>query len=184
RQPRRAWRTFYREVVWAGIVAPRRLRAEGIDLLHSPCNPLFVPPRPIRHVATVHDIAILRHPERFRRWHRRMGMKALERARAADRVICISRFTADELVQAAGFDRERIRVVHNGCSFRPDMAEQPPGPAVPEEFLLFVGSLEPGKNLALVRDVYELARKSGRALPALVIVVARFVGLPGDGPPP
>lgn len=185
RQPWRAWRTFRRECVWARWTAPRRLRGEGFGLLHSTGNPLLVPPRGVRHVATVHDIGFLRYPERFRPWHRRMGIAALERSRAADRVLCISAFTADELVRLAGFDRGRLMVVHNGCSFQRDVPppQAPPG-VLPDAFLLFVGSLEPGKNLGLLREMYALAERDRVVLPDLVIVGARFQGLAGEGTPP
>lgn len=185
RQPRRAWRTFYRECLWARTVAPRHLRTRHIDLLHSTAAPLLLPPRGIRHVVTVHDIAFLTHPDRFRPWHRRMAVRGLERARRADRIVCISQFTADELVRHAGFDPGRLRVVHNGCALpTPPSPPPPPPPGVPPRFFLFVGSLEPGKNLALLRQTYELARQSGRSLPDLAIVGARFVGLASEGPPP
>jgi glycosyltransferase involved in cell wall biosynthesis len=185
RQPQRAWRTFYREFVWAKTIAPRRLREGRFDLWHSTANALLTPPSPIQHVVTVHDIAALRRPERFRRWHRRMSARALERARKARRVICISQFTADELVKWAGFNRSKLRVVHNGCSFHDgEITPQKPALALPDEYLLFVGSLEPGKNLRLVRSMYALAETEGVALPDLVIVGARFAGLAGEGSPP
>jgi glycosyltransferase involved in cell wall biosynthesis len=185
RQPLRAWRTLRREWIWARWDAPRQLRNSGTELLHSTGNPLLVPPGGIRHVVTVHDIGFMRYPERYRAWHLRMTLKALERSRIAHRVICISRFTADELVRLAGFDSRSLRVVYNGCSFHDQtLPVEAPAARVPAEFLLFVGSLEPGKNLNLIRDMYELARRDGVALPDLVIVGARFAGLAGEGAPP
>ncbi|MBL9137435.1 MAG: glycosyltransferase family 4 protein [Verrucomicrobiales bacterium] len=185
RQPMRAWRTFYREFLWAGWVAPRRLRSHGVQLLHSTGAPLLDTPRGVRHVVTVHDIGFFKFPERFRPWHRRMAVRSLERARRADRVICISQFTADELVHRAGFSRDQLRVVHNGCTLGPDSPETPlVHPALPEDFFLFVGSLEPGKNLSLMRAMYDLAARNGVNLPHLAIVGARFEGLAKEGPPP
>ncbi|MBX3745275.1 MAG: glycosyltransferase family 4 protein [Verrucomicrobiae bacterium] len=185
RQPRRAWRTFYRECLWTRTVAPRHLRSRHIRLLHSTAAPLLIPPRGIHHVVTVHDIAFLTHPDRFRPWHRRMAVRGLARARRADCIVCISRFTADELVRHAGFDPGRLRVVHNGCGLPAPVSPLPPLPQnLRHPFFLFVGSLEPGKNLALLRQSYELARQSGRPLPDLAIVGARFPGLAAEGPPP
>lgn len=185
RQPARAWRTFYREFVWAGLLARRRLSRTGAKLLHTTATPLFVPPPGVAHVITVHDIGFLRFPERFRGWHRRMAIRGLERTRAADRVICISQHTANELVHLAQFPPDRLRVVHNGCDFHgAELPERPPETPPPGEFFLFVGSLEPGKNLALLREMYELASRRQVALPGLVIVGARFAGLVGEGAPP
>ena len=55
---------------------------------------------------------------------------------------------------------------------------------LPGDFFLFVGSLEPGKNLGLLRAMYEEAQARGRTLPDLVIAGARFHGLEGEGAPP
>lgn len=185
RQPLRAWRTFYREFLWVRGPARRALRRAGAGLLHSTGTPLLHPPPPVRHVVTVHDIGFLRFPERFRGWHRRMAIAGLERTRRADRILCISRHTADEMIRLAGFDGRRLEVVLNGCDFdAASPAEPPPGLRLPDAFFLFVGSLEPGKNLRLLREMYELARGRGRALPDLVIAGARFHGLAGEGAPP
>jgi glycosyltransferase involved in cell wall biosynthesis len=138
-------------------------------------------------VVTVHDIGFLRFPERFRGWHRRMAIAGLERTRSADRVLCISRHTADEMIRLAGFQARQLEVVHNGSDFDDSTPEERPEiPDLPTEFLLFVGSLEPGKNLGLLREMYQRARAraQGGSLPDLVIVGARFHGLAGEGAPP
>ncbi|MCC6233436.1 MAG: glycosyltransferase family 4 protein [Verrucomicrobiales bacterium] len=184
-QPWRALRTFYRELFWAPCLAPRLLRRNRFDLLHATGVPLFTPPPSVAHVVTVHDIGFLRFPERFRGWHRRMAIEGLRRTRSAQRVICISEFTARELIELAGFPPEQLRVVHNGCTFA---TTTPPASrprlALPDTFFLFVGSLEPGKNLSLLRSTYELAQSRRIELPPLVIVGARFEGLAAEGTPP
>jgi alpha-1,3-rhamnosyl/mannosyltransferase len=81
----------------------------------------------------------------------------------------------------------KLEVVYNGCDFQghdSPPAEAPPREPVPAEFLLFVGSLEPGKNLALLKSAYAVAGEQGQRLPPLVIVGARWEGLAHEGPPP
>ncbi|HMO66955.1 MAG TPA: glycosyltransferase family 1 protein, partial [Verrucomicrobiota bacterium] len=184
RQPARAWRTAYRELVWTWAVARPALRRERPDVFHSTIQPLVVPPRGMPHVGTLHDLAILEHPERFRWWHRRASVSRLRRYRRMDRVICISRFTADAAVRLLGLAPQRVVVVHNGTDMTEAAAEQAPDFPVPAEVFLFVGSLEPGKNLALLRETYKLARRAGRELPPLLIVGARWSGVAGEGAPP
>src|SRR5207248_2050803 len=76
-----------------------RLRATGADVLHCPTfRGPFRSPTPL--VVTVHDLAVLRHPEWFRGWSRRYSRLAVPRVvRAADRVIAVSDFTKRELVE-------------------------------------------------------------------------------------
>src|SRR5947207_7675671 len=171
RQPQRALKTLYRELVWAKLIAPRIVFRRGVGVFHSAADCLIMPPG-VRHVATLHDLAVMRHPERFRPWHKRSARKCLERLHKVDRVICISQFTADEALALLKLPHHKLEVIYNGCEFHPDEgspAELPPPCRVPCEYFLFVGSLEPGKNLALLNQVYSLAEKKGIKLPALVI---------------
>jgi len=187
RQPQRALRTFYREFIWAKLIGPRLISRRNADLFHSTANVLVIPPPKVKHVATLHDLAVLRNPERFRPWHRWSARKYLQRLHKADRVICISQFTANEAVSLLNLSRTKIDIVYNGCEFRADEgapAEHPPECKVPDEFFLFVGSLEPGKNLSLLSQAYQLAESSGIVLPPLVLVGTRWVGLKQEGAPP
>ena len=187
RQPQRALKTFYRAFIWAKIVAPRRLTRMSVDLLHSPATFFITPPRSIKNVVTLHDLAVWRYPERFRRWLRWSSKREILRLLTADRVICISRFTADEAMRLIRLPASRIDVIHNGCDFHPHetkVNEQTPSFAAPPEFFLFVGMLDPGKNLALLRAVYRSAAERKIRLPPLLIVGARWVGVGNEGTPP
>lgn len=187
RQPQRALRTVYRDVFWRCVVAPLVLRRLSPDIFHAPAGGYVHPGRAIRWLITLHDLAVFRFPERFRPWHRYHSRRWASQARQADRVICISRFTADEAMSVLGIPATRLEVVQNGCDFHPGgpcPQEARPEYELPGEYLLFVGSLEPGKNLALLRQVYELAASRGVHLPPLVIVGARWAGVPGEGRPP
>ena len=77
-----------RDVLWYPLALPRRTR--GLDVLH--CTTFRGPVRPrIPTVVTVHDLAILRHPEAFPRWHRLYGKVGLRHAlRAAHAVVAVS----------------------------------------------------------------------------------------------
>jgi glycosyltransferase involved in cell wall biosynthesis len=118
-------------------------------------------------VLTVHDLAILRSPEAFPRWHRLYGTAGLRKVlRAADAVIAVSQFTRDEVVSLVGLAPERIRVVPNAV----DPVFTTEGDVAGGEYVLAVATLEPRKNLA--RTV-EAARLAGTEL--------RVVGARGWG---
>lgn len=186
-QPRRALKTAYRELVWAPFVAPRLLRRSGCDLLHMTTSLPLRTPEALPWVQTVYDCAVFRHPDRFRRWHVFSSRLYSRRALQANRLICISRFVADELIQLRDADPNKIDVVYLGSDFAEEasaMEAKPPDRPIPESFFFFLGSLEPGKNLSLLRESYEQAARRGVELPPLVIIGARWARVPGEGPPP
>ena len=118
-------------------------------------------------VLTVHDLAILRAPEAFPRWHRLYGRAGLVRVlRAADAIVAVSEFSRDETIELAGVPAERIRVVPNGV----DAVFAPDGPRADGDYVLAVATLEPRKNLA---RAVEAAREAG--------VELRVVGARGWG---
>ena len=176
-QPQRALKTLAREWGWAKCVAPVRLR--DIDVLHHTALPIIPFVRRIRHVVTLHDLALLRTPERFRPWQRSAGLRRLRRVARADKVIAVSRFTADEAMALLDLPAQRLEVVHEAAW--PAQTGTPLTMPLPPEYFLFVGSLEPGKNLALLRQIY--AGATGRLAP-LVVVGVRWSGVAHEGPPP
>jgi glycosyltransferase involved in cell wall biosynthesis len=155
--------TLVRDGVWYPFVLGREHAA---DVLHCPTyrGPLR-PKRPL--VVTVHDLAVLRHPETFNRWTRTYSPRVVPRVlEAASRVIAVSDFTRGELVELLGLPDEKIRVVPNAV----DEEFTREGPAAEGEYILAVGTLEPRKNLA---RLVEAARRSD--------VELRVVGARGWG---
>ena len=187
RQPRRALRTAYRELYWAKWIAPRQLKHHACDLFHSTTVGLIPPPLGLREVATLYDVAFLRHPERYRRWQLWAGSRRYRHLSHAQRIICISRFTADEAMRLLALPASKLEVIYLGHDLRdttPQTDESPPDFSLPLEFFLFVGSLEPGKNLALLKAAYLLGAQNGRSLPPLLIVGARWEGVATEGEAP
>jgi glycosyltransferase involved in cell wall biosynthesis len=153
-----------RDTAWYFAGLP--LAARGLDVLHCTTfrGPLW---SPAPFTVTIHDLALVRHPELFPRWHRTSGRLAIGPvARAASRVLAVSEFTKREAVALLEIPAERVRVVGNAIdpSFSPD------GPRAEGEYVLAVGTLEPRKNL---RRIAAAARLAGLQL--------RIVGAPGWG---
>jgi glycosyltransferase involved in cell wall biosynthesis len=121
-----------------------RLRApRGADVLHCPTfrGPLRAT-TPL--VVTVHDLAVLRHPEWFNRWTRTYSSVTVPRVvRAARRVVAVSEFTKRELVELLSIPESRIAVVPNAV----EAVFTPTGPKAAGDYVLAVGTLEPRKNL-------------------------------------
>ena len=138
-------RTVAADVLWYP-----RLRADA-DVLHCPTfRGPFRAAQPL--VVTVHDLAVLRHPEWFNRWTRTYSRVAVPRViAAAHRVISVSEFTKAELVSLLGTDAGKIRVVPNAV----EDVFTPGGPRAEGDYVLAVGTLEPRKNLARIAQAVD-----------------------------
>jgi glycosyltransferase involved in cell wall biosynthesis len=158
-----------RDAVWYPALLPARARRERVEVLH--CPTFRAPLRsPAPLVVTVHDLAVLRHPEAFNRGTRRYSALTLPRiARAATAIIAVSEFTKREVVELLGVPDKKVSVIPNAVSsaFRPD------GPASDGDYVLAVSTLEPRKNLDTLASAFARSDLEGCEL--------RIVGAHGWG---
>lgn len=128
---------------------------EPIDLIFLPNLNIVTLPRDIPTVLTIHDLSFHHFPEfysrRMRLWHRAARPAAL--ARQASHIITPSSATAQDVRETLGVDVERVSVIPHGVdnAFAPTMEARDHGVRsrlkLPKRFALFVGTLEPRKNL-------------------------------------
>jgi glycosyltransferase involved in cell wall biosynthesis len=148
--------------LWHRLETPPVERFAGpVDVVHS-AHPLLIPSRAAR-VVTVHDLDFLDHPERTRGEIRRdYPALAADHARRADAVVAVSRFTAGEVERRFGVPAERIFVASPGAP------RWPPRPgAAPAGPILFMGTLEPRKNVGTLLAAYAELLKSTPGAPDL-----------------
>jgi glycosyltransferase involved in cell wall biosynthesis len=126
------------------------LTGMSFDVVQS-AHPLLVPASHAAQIVTICDLDFLDHPERTRAEIRRdYPSLAGSHARRADGVIVISRFTAREVEHRLGVPASRIAICYPGA---PDWAAREQEPA--RGSVLFLGTLEPRKNLGVLLDAYE-----------------------------
>jgi glycosyltransferase involved in cell wall biosynthesis len=147
-------------VMWEQLIQPRVLRRIEADLVHAP---VFVGPliAPCPVVTTIHDLSFIRLPHLFRPANR-LYLTIMTRfsARRARRLIAVSQHAASESARLLGVSPEKVTVVYHGVdpSFRPlpadEVADFRERRGLPERFLLFVGTLEPRKNLVRLIEAF------------------------------
>jgi glycosyltransferase involved in cell wall biosynthesis len=163
-------------LAWQRIGWPpaEALAGAAFDVVHSP-HPLLLPARQAAQVVTIHDLYFLNHPEHTAGEIRR-DYAALVSAHAhrADRVLTPSRFTAGEIERRLGVAAARIAVCPHGAPDWPARLTPPK-----DGYILFVGTLEPRKNIGGLLDAYErllgpaeagrYVGEAGRRVPELIL---------------
>lgn len=156
-----------RRILWEQLAQPWQLNS--FDLYHALA---FVSPFILSKpsVVTVYDLSFLRYPQVLsasRRWYLRL-FTALS-CRRARRVIAISHSTARDVQASFGIPAENIDVAFPGYDasiYRPLPDEQinafKTAKNLPERFWLFLGTLEPRKNLPMLLEAYAALRPSER----------------------
>lgn len=153
--------------LWQSSYLPLRLAALGADLYHGPAVFLPLIKLGYRTVVTIHDLVAFLFPETvpakygtYMRWMTRLSV------RSADRIIADSEATRVDLMRLLGVPAGKVRTIHAalGTGYAPvrDPARleavrrtyQLEGP-----YLLFVGNLEPRKNLVRLIEAYALLRR-------------------------
>ena len=171
------WQPAPLGVIWQQRHLPRRLAAGDVDLFWSPL--LTLPRRrlAIPAVITLHDLTVLHHPETLPvkvRWSLAPFLEAS--VEAASRIVVASRSTADDVAASFPDSREKLRVIQHGVDeeFVPlaegGIRSERERLGVQGGFFLFVGSLEPRKNVGLLLDAWETLRaeRPEAALPLLL----------------
>ncbi len=176
----------------------RRPRAEAlagpVDVVHA--TTWAIPGRSAPLVVTVHDLAFLRDPTHFTRRGTRFFTRALHHVRDEAAVVVVPSATTRDDCVGQGIAPDRIHVVPHGV--RADAVEPQRQDAwrarfgVVRPYILWVGTLEPRKNVSRLLAAYGEALHSREIDADLVLVgpagwggtadevVAAREELPGD----
>lgn len=146
--------------LWRNRFLRGDLRKYGIDIYHGLSNeiPTGLRRSATRTVVTIHDLIFLTRPETFKPGMRlKLRKKTLYACRNADRIIAISRQTADDIVRFYDIDRDRIDIVYQ--SIDPLFFDEVPEAvrtsvrarySLPARYVLCVGTIEKRKNQELL----------------------------------
>ncbi|MBU2036683.1 glycosyltransferase family 4 protein [Patescibacteria group bacterium] len=153
--------------------AAKFLKLPKIDKLLGGCDAFLAPhfllapiSRNCKKIITFHDLSFEYFPEFFpwrkRFWHVSLAPRA--RAREADKIIAVSQSTKEDLIDLYGVAEEKIRVIYSGVGeeFKPLLKQECQAAArkynLPDNFILYFGTLEPRKNIVGLIKAYEIFR--------------------------
>jgi glycosyltransferase involved in cell wall biosynthesis len=194
------WRLYTNRPAPAGLFETRDIRSIPFprlwthmrlswEMVRQPPDVLFVPAHvlplvhPRRSVVTVHDLGYLSYPEAHKAADRRyLDWSTRWNAAQAAAVLADSQATKDDLVRAYRADPGRVHVIYLGRDEALIAVRDPEGLAavrgrygLAERYLLYVGTLQPRKNLSRLIDAFArlVGTPAGAAEPAgLQLVLA------------
>jgi glycosyltransferase involved in cell wall biosynthesis len=162
--------------LWEQVMLPC---LAGRDLIWSPAN--SGPVLGNRQVVTIHDVMVLDHPEwfnpQFATWYRFLIPSLAHRAK---KILTVSEYSKKRLVQYIGLAPSKVIVIPAGVStaqFHPISTDEKiqfhRKFHLPAQYLLFVGSNEPGKNLKRLIEAWKMMNS---CFPEVELVIAGAVG--------
>lgn len=133
-----------------------------LDVWFSPNSNFTSLSSHVKHILTVHDLSFELFPKTYsykrRMWHTVIDPKG--QARKADAVVVPSFNTKRDVVDQWGIHEKKVHVLFPGVS---DVDQKQDGVRqkydLPSKFILFLGTLEPRKNIEALIDAYEYGLK-------------------------
>jgi glycosyltransferase involved in cell wall biosynthesis len=169
---------FAARIFWEQCILPLQLRHYHIDLLFTPSVAIPVAWRG-KKVSVIHDAApfhpeVIKYPplrQRYVRWMTRYA------ARHSNVVVAVSETARADLAEHCGVTKEKIVVAPDavGEEFRPigdaaRLAQVRAKYRLPEHFILFLGTIEPGKNLVRLIQAFRRLKLKRPDLPHHLIL--------------
>lgn len=176
---------------WHAVRWPAVERATGpVDLVHA--TAVAIPPTRAPLVVTVHDLAFLASPEQATRHGLRFFRRGTELAKRHARLVLVPSEASAEECRQAGFDPGRIRIVPWGVTTTPVSDAEVAATLARHHldqrpYVLFVGTVEPRKNLTGLTQA--MALLAGRSVDLALVgpdgwnedLTARLEALHGTG---
>lgn len=141
----------------------------GSDIIFSPHFNFLPQSKKTKRIITFHDLSFMHFPEfysqRKRFWHWQQNYAA--QARNADAIIAVSEFTRQDIINMLGVAPEKVHMIYSGINpFFKKLAENDKERArfvkekrLTKPFLLFVGTLEPRKNISGIIRAFDVVKE-------------------------
>ncbi len=169
-----------RRILWTNWHIPPLLRRYHIDIYHGVCNFELPVRKMCRYIVTIHDLVPLFFPELVPRKHLIFFKLFMKRAaHTADLIITDSEHSKRDIVHYLTVPEEKIRVIYLGCEAQYQKIHNQQAIQdvltrynIRRPYLLFVGVIEPKKNLERLVDAFVMLRQESSEGKELQLVIA------------
>ena len=158
---------------------------QKIDVWISPNLHFTSLSKEVKHILTIHDLSYHHYPSFFsnkgRVWHTMVRPK--KQMRRAQLILTPSDHTARDVIDVYGIKKEKVHVLSPGVCSHITSLDHHSAEAVrmkyqlPDQYILFLGTLEPRKNIDGILDAY---RRSSYLKKKMPIIFAGSIGYKGN----
>jgi len=159
----------------------------GVDVFFAPNISFLALTKNCHFVLTIHDLSFERFPQYFsakrRLWHFLLNPRSL--SQRADKLLAVSQSTKYDLLQLYGINPHKVEVIAPFVNFANfiNIADKEKkiealnkNHPLAENFLLFLGTIEPRKNIISIIKAFERIKERGKAPSDLKLVIAGSLG--------
>ena len=164
----------FRNHIWEQVKLPKLAKKHKIDVLHSPANvaPLFYKGKSIIHI---HDLCFVVNPQWYSFAFRTVyNLIIPQLAKRATKVITNSNNSKNDLLQYFNLPAEKVSLVYWAVDDTFALPSTPINDAQKikeDDYILYVGSLEPRKNINILIEAYEKLRHEYPAIKTKLVLI-------------
>lgn len=168
----KAWNKF----IWAAWAMPRFMRKNKLDVFHTEYILPFFIPKETKVVVHIHDVSF----KVYRKMIKKIDLFFLDlliplSIKRADKIVAVSEFTKEEIIKYYKVSPDKIEIVFNSINLSERKSDEIIYDEIrkkynlPENFILYIGTLQPRKNIPILIEAFGKIRKE---LPEFKLIIA------------
>ncbi len=167
--------------IWRSGFLANRLSVDNPDIYHGLSHeiPYGINRTSIKTVVTIHDLIFMRFPEFFPLIDRFVYKRKYSYSiKNADLIIAICEQTKRDIIDFFNVEEDRVRVVYQSCNniFYDKLLPDSKSAAklkhsLPDRYILYVGAIEPNKNILGIVEAFNIIHKTEQRLDDLKLVI-------------
>ena len=163
-------------LVWLNISLIKEIKRKKIDIFWGPnfLKPIFFPKK--KSIITIHDLAFIENKDQHSKIHS-LYLKILLKLNINKqiKILTVSEYSKSDILKIYDVPKENVYITY--CAIDNESNGNKSAVKLPDEYMLFVGTLEKRKNLNVIFESLHYTKTNGGKILPLVVVGAKGNGL-------